>query len=268
MLLERREHKMAGPMPHSKQIEEFSLDYLVTCKNEWTKQTNSIKSSIGFRKIYKTSLSTSIVFSQFTRVSLNPRISSVLSLTTHMPALIVMGQALAFQLFLRQLIELTFWTIFFSDHPREWDEFCTSPNAGYCRTLENPISYLAHRELGFYVNYAREYFQSEPSAEAIKAIEALDRLRAVLNAVIHPGSIAISLDLKNSVIDKISTEDLDKLSLLQRECLANASLLICAFSVKKFNHFSASARAHFDDLIGKTRAKKLRSGAFGLTKGV
>lgn len=181
------------------------------------------------------------------------------------PLLAGMGQVAAANIELRRFVELIMWTIYFADHPVEWDSFEREPDAGFSGDLRHPIHYWAHRGFQFYADYVRERMGCEESTIAIGAVDSLREVQGELNADVHPGRLATTR-ARIPVIDRNLLSVLDAFHRVQRKVFSDGCILIAALRRKNFDRLQASERAHFDWLIGSRRKKLIRAGSFGLRR--
>ena len=163
---------------------------------------------------------------------------------------------------LRRFIELTLWTLYFTDHSIEWKEFI-SGSGGFSRDTSKPISFAAHRELNYYLGYAKELMASEQSGIALKAISNIDAAKKTLNSFVHAGHMARST-LKIPPYDSVKEKDLRLFARLQSATFSNCCVVLAAYRRERFNRMTAIARAYFDALVGSAVQKQIRSGPFGL----
>jgi hypothetical protein len=171
-----------------------------------------------------------------------------------------LGQASLGAAEMRRFVELTLWTVYFTDHPVEWRSF---GQGGFSRDVRKPISYAARRELTHYFDYARELMSAEPSGLGTKAIDMMKQLTQDLNAAVHPGELAQSVR-RIPPHEEVSDAALRRFNRLQQPVFANCCLLLAAYRRREFDRFNAAARAHFDRLVGPTLRRAVRRGPFGL----
>lgn len=164
---------------------------------------------------------------------------------------------------LRRFIELIAWDIYFRDHKIEWERFQKSPISGFARDLEDPIEYCAHRELAFYLNYARALVAEEPSQTSLQAVHDLKKVQGELNGFVHAGAV---LQSTQSVLpfDGIQETDLKQFNDIQKEVFKNSCLLLAAVRSRDFDQLPPMHRAYFDWLVGPQLERKIRSGPFGI----
>jgi hypothetical protein len=164
---------------------------------------------------------------------------------------------------LRRFVELAAWTIYFTDHPVEWRSFEATPSAGMFPTLDQPIRYCAHRGLKFYLDYASERVDAEPSGIARAALSEIRTAKDELNAVVHPGKLSVTPG-KIPPFESTTDSDLRTFADLQQKVFSNVCVVLGAMFRKEFDKMPPMHRAHFDRLIGNSTAKQIRSGDFGL----
>jgi hypothetical protein len=173
------------------------------------------------------------------------------------------GQVSVAALELRRFVELVCWTIYFSDHPVEWLRFESDSTSGFSQDVRKPISYAAHRELGYYIEYARELMAREPSGLGRGSVEALKQASHALNSAVHAGELA-RLKSGFPVGSAPCDRDLSDFGRIQRRVLSNSCILLAAYKRSRFDRLNALARAHLDWLVGPKVRRQLRSGPFGL----
>ncbi len=221
------------------------------------------RSTKSFQEVYAISLSADVVLRNLAVPSLRPRLAAARSIILRVPMLVSLGQPSLGAVELRRLVELTLWTVYFTDHPIEWHSFGAGSNAGFSQDARKPISYAARRELIHYFEYARELMGSEPSGLARKAIDVMKQQTHDLNASVHAGELAQSVR-RIPPHEEVSDTVLQRFKRLQQPVFANCCLLLAAYRRRKFDRFNATARAHFDWLVGSKLRRAVRQGPFGL----
>ena len=177
--------------------------------------------------------------------------------------LVALGQQSLAKVELRRLLELVFWVIYFTHHPREWEHFDGKRMMGFTKDTSKPIGYAAHRDLTFYFSYAKEYMEQEHSGEAVKAIQELEDIKQRLNAEVHAGQIARKP--QHAIpFDTLDETEIRAFASFLRRALSALMVLLLAFDRKSFQQMQAGPRAYFDWLVGTERAKSIRSRDFGL----
>jgi hypothetical protein len=213
--------------------------------------------------VYKTSLAAHTVLGYLSSPNLAPSLSPARTIAVRVPLLVVIGQSSAALTELRRFVELIYWTIYFTDHPVEFQEFRSS-SAGFTRDSARPISFAAHRELIYYIAYAKELMSAEPSGIALKAISSTEAVTRTLNSFVHAGRVARSTT-KVPPYDSVEDKDLKDFARLQRATFASCCTVLAAYRRVKFNKMPAVARSYFDMLVGSATRKQIRSGPFGLS---
>jgi len=221
---------------------------------------SSAKTMTAFREIYAVSLSADVVLRNLSSSVLRPRLVAARSIILRLPMLVGLGQAAVAAAEMRRLVELTLWTVYFTDHPVEW---CNFGEGGFSRDARKPISYAAHRELTHYFEYARELMDTEPSGLGAGAVDSMKQLTQKLNSRVHAGELALSVR-RIPPYERVSETALRRFGRLQRHVFANCCLLLAAYRRHRFDRFNATARSHFDWLIGPTLRRAVRRGEFGL----
>jgi hypothetical protein len=219
--------------------------------------------SDGFREIYQISLSTYAVLEGLAGSNLRPSLSSARSIAVRIPLLVSVGQSSAADAELRRFTELALWTVYFTDHPIEWRAFNQKTGGGFSQDARRPISYSAYRQLRFYLEYAFELMEQEPSGLGAKALNGVDQALSRLNAAVHAGRLARATN-RIPPHDDVTEPALRSFARLHRLTFSNCILLLAAYRRARFDHLNAVARAHFDWLIGPNLKREVRKGPFGL----
>lgn len=253
---------MPSLLPHSSQIRSDSNSYLEELQRLVTKSGTKHVGSQHFVAIYKITLAADAIFSKLSR-SLKPSPTACRSLIQKIPVLIAISQPGTAQLELRRLIECAFWTIYFSDHPVEWQEFVDKPGKGYARDQASPISYNARREPIFYRNYAKERYLREPSGLIGPSINELEKSYSELSASLH-GAAKSTTPRLHPAFEQIEDKDLDRFAKQYKKIAANVLMMLCAFAPGKFNNLPPVHRAWFNWLVGPPTSKAIRGSKFGL----
>lgn len=222
------------------------------------------KASPIFKQIFRVALAGESILATLKSRKLRPDISAIRNTSRRIPVLISLGQAGLAKVELRRLLELTFWVIYFTHHPREWDHFDGKRQLGFTRDVNKPIGYAAHRDLSFYFSYALEYMESEPSGQAIASINILSDVKKQLNAAVHAGQIARQPAVQIP-FDSFSEPELERFLSLQKQAIANSIIVLLAFDNRAFNRMPAGPKAYFDWLIEADVRKNIRKGPFGLS---
>lgn len=244
-------------------LENQSKRYLADSGSLLTRSISSFKNSKDFYELYKICLASKAVLTELDSPRFKPALNSLHTISLRIPLLVAAGQSAVVKVELRRFVELTFWTIYFTNHPIEWQNFSGTRGTGFSRDTHRPITFAAHRELNAYMEYAREYMEAEPSGVALKALNMLEDDKNQLNSAVHAGEIARA-PLLNVPVDPFSQKDLKRISALVKRILGHSIVLIAAFDKDKFDHLPAGPKAYFDWLIGASFQKKIRLGPFGL----
>jgi hypothetical protein len=254
---------MASVLPHSAVIKSNVDEYCKDTQVIVGECVGRVRSESDFREIVKATLATDTVLARLSTRREAPRISAARGLMQRVPLLVAIGQLPASRAELRRFIEVTLWTIYFTDHPIEWRAFCQDVGRGYAKDINAPIAYCAFRERLFYSNYAIELFEKEPSGLAQLAAKKLSTVFAELNAFVHPGHVATTTPLRPAW-DDVTKKELKQLAMLHRNVCSSACMVLSARFRKQFDRLPPVGRAWFDWLVGSQLAKKLRAGDFGL----
>jgi hypothetical protein len=220
-------------------------------------------SSAAFQDVYEISLAAFTALGGLADRNLRPSLAPARSLVLRTPLLVGIGQQTVAEAELRRFVELLLWTIYFTDHPVEWRDFLRAVGTGFSQDLRKPISYSAHRQLRFYLDYALELMSSEPSGLAAKAGRDLDQTLRRLNAASHAGQLARG-SVRTAPHDDLSEPTLREFARIQRSTFASCTILLAAYRRRKFDRLNAISRAYFDWLIGSRLKKEVRGGPFGL----
>lgn len=254
---------MAGPLPHSKQIECMANAFLSDFRQEVGAAESLLKKSAGFQNIFRTSLATDAILSKILKARNGPPAGPARAIVSRVPVMVCARQVGPCRVELRRFIELIIWHVYFEDHAVEWKRFEGDPRRGFVREMDDPIDFCAHRELTFYLNYAKSRMADEPSQIAARAVDQLRKEQSILNADVHPTGI-VGHGITKFPLDAIGEVELKSLNNTQRSVFGNACILLAARHMPQFNRLGAMHRAHFDWLIGSKTAKEIRSGPFGL----
>jgi hypothetical protein len=249
--------------PKAAQLADQINAYAASAESIVKASLAAAQGSTAFAEVYHISLSTDAVLRGLTNAKLQPRLVASRSIVLRIPFLVGMGQQSVAMVELRRFVELICWTVYFSDHPVEWQCFQQEPGGGFSQEGRKPISYAAHRELSYYVEYARELMQAEESGLAVEAVDGIKQASHQLNAAVHAGQLAHATVMKPPH-EPISETGLRKFSAVQRQVFANCCVLLSAYCRPQFDGLNAAGRAHFDWLVGAKLRRKVRQGPFGL----
>jgi hypothetical protein len=236
--------------------------FLLATKSVAANATVQAGKSEAFREIYKLSLTTNSVIAALGGSGLRPMAAAPKNITVRIPVLICTGQFSVAEVELRRFVELMIWALYFTDHSIEWKHFIDD-SKGFSQDTRKPIAYAARRELSFYLEYARELMEDEPSGLALSAVGRLRHALSRLNANVHAGHLAKSARAIPPHDDMDETA-LRSFATIQRTTFASCCVLLAAYRRKKFNAMDAVARDHFDWLLGPQLRKAVRRGPFGL----
>lgn len=242
------------------QIEQYIDGALSVVKDSFS----AARGSAAFADIYHLSLSADTLLRSLSRAKLRPKLAAARSIVLRLPFLVGMGQQSIATVELRRFVELICWTVYFSDHPIEWRSFEENPG-GFAQDTRSPISYCAHRELAYYLEYARELMSAEPSKLGVQAVDGIKQVSHDLNASVHAGQVAHATRVTTPHED-IPEPVLRRFGSVQRRVFTNCCLLLTAYCKSQFDQLNAVSRAHFDWLVGSTVRKQVRRGPFGLTR--
>lgn len=209
------------------------------------------------------SLATHTVIGALSSPMVRPSLNPARSLSARIPLLVGIGQWSVAQGELRRFIELISWAVYFTDHPVEWEEFKMATSTRFAQDTTKPISFAAHRELGFYLQYALELMDREPSGLGERAVEDIKNVVKALNSSVHAAHLA-KAGSKIPPHDDLSEPVLRTFADIERQTFSSCTLLIAAYRRTKFNQLDATARAHFDWLIGPKLRREVRKGPFGI----
>lgn len=253
---------MNSILPNAGAFKKQVQSYVADTRNIVETCITTAEASAPFTHIYKISLATHTILGSLSSSKLTPSLAAARAISVRIPLLVLIGQSSAALTELRRFLELTLWTIYFSDHPVEWKEF-SGGTGGFTRDTRAPIAYAARREVSYYLAYAKELMVLEPSGIASKALLELDGVRQALNSSVHAGRIARSAG-RIPPYDSVADKDLEAFGKLQRTTFASCCVVLGAYRRSKFDKMTAVSRAYFDFLVGSTMRKEIRSGPFGL----
>lgn len=256
---------MGKILPTSAKILDQVTTYSLSSRSIVDQCFNAAASCSAFHEIYEVSLSVHTVLGGLADGSLRPRVNSARTLAVRIPFLVGVGQSSVAEAELRRFVELILWAIYFTDHPIEWRNFVGATSQGFSQDARKPISYAAHRELGFYIEYALELMESEPSGLGTIALENIKQGVRRLNAAVHAGRLARTAG-KVPPHDEITESALRNFCKIQRPTFANCAVLLAAYRRSTFDKLDAMSRAYFDWLVGAKLRRDVRKGPFGLPK--
>jgi hypothetical protein len=252
--------------PNAAQLAQQVRAYVGDAESIVKASLASSQGSNAFADVYHISLSTDAVLRGLANPRLQPRLVAARSIVLRIPFLVGMGQQSVAVVELRRFVELVCWTVYFSDHHVEWQCFQHEPGAGFSQEGRKPISYAAHRELSYYIEYARELMQAEDSGLAVEAVDGLKQASHQLNASVHAGQLAQATVMMKAPHEAISDAGLRKFGAIQRQVFANCCVILSAYCRPQFDKLNAAGRAHFDWLVGAKVRRKIRQGPFGLKR--
>jgi hypothetical protein len=253
---------MTTILPHTGALRQQIVDYLdevVTLAGDYS---TALAKSGAFTSLFKTTLAGDTVLAKLSSTE-KPRLAAARSILRRIPILIAVGQIRAADGYVRKLIEVIFLCMYFTDHPVEWLEFTTSAASGISREFSTPIAYNARREPSFYANYTKELFRKEPSGLAQSAAQDLSVAYGDLSVSVHAAAPSVQGKLSEAH-DPVDEASLHAFAETYKRSAADVSVLVAARFQRKFDRLPPVHRAWFDWLIGKDRAKRLRTGRFGL----
>ena len=254
---------MAGPLPHSKAINQQIQGFMGDVIKSVAVASSCLGQDHNFKSIYKSCYFADAFLSQINDAKVLPCINQMRAALRRSTNLICLGQTGSTYLELRRFIEMTFWCLYFVDHQIEWDFLKLNMGKGYVHEDDEPISYSAHRELSYYIRYAKELFEKEVSGLGSVCLNVLSTDVSQLNFQIHPTSL-IDSDFENSCYHKMTSSEFASFSALIKRVLSNASIVIALKFLKSFQNLPAMNRAMFDALVGKEREIILRSPDIGI----
>jgi hypothetical protein len=254
---------MKSVLPKRAELIKQTQQYLADANSLIDRSLGEYKKSEDFAELYKTCLAANTVLQAMDSPTFRPSLQSLRTISLRIPLLMAAGQSSIVKVELRRYLELALWSIYFTHHPVEWQNFVGKRGTGFVRDPRRPISAAAHKELSSYMDYAREYMEIEPSGIALKALDNLEQDKRLLNAAVHAGEIARS-PLQNIPIDNFLPRELKKTSALTKRVFGHSLLILAAFDRERFDSLPAGAKAYFDWIVGPTFQKKIRSGPFGM----
>ena len=253
---------MAKILPHNARIRSDVSSYLREVADIVSECTQELHDAAEYRNIYKTCLATDSVLRKLSHRE-TPRLAVARGLIQRVPFLVAAGQLPSVRYELRRFVEVVLWCIYFSDHAVEWKTFQENPTKRFVKDISQPIVFCAFRERAFFSNYAAELFKNEPSGIALEAARELSRRCNELNAEVHPQKIATAGGLRPAW-DRLTDAELAATAKVHRSVCSACCVMLAAYLKQRFNRLPPVHRAWFDWLIGSGRAKKTRSGRFGL----
>lgn len=255
---------MSSLLPTSAKIRQLVADYTADSRKIVEKCMTAADFCAAFQEVYELSLATYTVLGSLSTLSLRPRLHPARNVVVRIPLLVGVGQSSVAEAELRRFVELILWALYFTDHPIEWKNFNDKTSGGFAQDARKPISYAAHREASFYLEYALELMDSEPSGLGVKAVENVKQAVKKLNAAVHAGRLARQVG-KVPPHDDMSEAALQSFAKIQRQTFSSCCLLLAAYRRPRFDSLNAVSRAYFDWLLGAKLRREVRKGPFGLT---
>jgi len=183
------------------------------------------------------------------RLTKKPSLFAACAVVQRVPLQILLAQVAAGRVELRRLIELTFLTVYFTDHPIEWAHFERTPGEGINTARDTPIAAAAHREPSYYASYVKELMVAEPSGLALGAARDLAVIFGMLSSSVHAASASLKI-LPDVPIGQLTSSEMSAFLRDYRAVAANAIIVLAAFRRRKFDSFPPAYRAWFDWLVG------------------
>ena len=202
-------------------------------------RTRRLGDSSDFRSTYKATLAADAVLSRLASSRCKPRLSAHRTVVRRSLAAFSLGQPGLSRLALRQAIELTFWTIYFSEHSVEWVSFEGNPSLSRGEPT-SPIRHAAHREPAFYRAYARELFESESSRHYLRlGGSAVSRLWSPVGGD-SPNKHRYKPRLGPAIEDQ-SARQLAAFRKIHREVCASICIALAALTTSRFKRVPAGS---------------------------
>jgi hypothetical protein len=223
------------------------------------------KQSQAFKDLYKSCLAITTVLKALDSPSRKPRLKGLTSIALRLPLLVAAGQSSVAKVELRRFVEISLWSLYFSDHPIEWQNFEGKRDGGFTTDPHLPISFAAHRELNSYFEYAAEFLKPEPSGVSRSALNLLQNDKRALNAAVHAGEIAKSAK-RIPPLDDFSENRLKREAALATRVFRHCIILLAASDKGKFDRLPATPRAYFDWMVGNDLGRRIRAGIFGIAR--
>ena len=254
---------MASVLPHSAVIRRSTSTYLGDVEVLAAKTVQCVRALPAFRGVYKVTLATDLVLAGLATRTHSPSLATSRALIRRIPFLASLGQTPGAVVELRRIIELTFWSVFFTEHPREWARFQDLSSHAFVHPDAEPLTAAACREPSFYRKYARDLLQSEPSGLAVSAVDRLGVEYGNISEVVHPAKLTSGPRVP-PVFELPEEGQMQALGKQFRAVCRDVSIVLAAVTRRRFDNLGPVQRAWFDWLLGSAKAKRLRSGPFGL----
>lgn len=254
---------MTTALPHSSIVAKHLSEFLDDLDEEVRKSIACLRNSANYRGVFKNSLAAYVILKVLGRREL-PLLKGATGITRRLPLLVACRQVSLAYVELRRFVELATWYPYFREHPVEWQELQENPERGFTRDADKPIVYCAHREISWYIAYARERFSEEPSGLAKEAIDALFKAHRNLSAHVHAVANTMPGGFLKDPFDSVAPNEIRNFQKIQRRVLSAGCILIAAAKPEKISKLEAVDRAWFDWLVGRASARKIRSEPFGL----
>lgn len=254
-------------IPHSSSIRSDFEEFLEQVLTSVGANIGSAKKDPDVLNVFKVSLAAHTSFRGFSKVSNDPLLGAASGIARRCATLVAIRQISLTRVELRRLIECVFLYIFFLDHPMEWSLFSLNPSSSGEFDRNDPLVSLASGSPALYRAFAKGILSLEEAGIGPRCFEGLSTAYSNLSQDVHAGTGAVhssgSLALAQDKYDgRIAT----KLRNDVEAVLGNAVRAIACANPPLLCGLDGIDRSWFDWLIGKDDAKKIRGGAFGVTR--
>jgi hypothetical protein len=247
--------------PHSKVTRAASDSFLVELASVQSSNVAQLKTSSSFLELYKATLAADCLLEALSADGARDLTAARLSARAVL-TLVCGGQYRGATVEIRRMIEAVVHSVYFQDHPVEYEKYQRNPRQGFVTDKTTPILYCAFREFSFYGNYAAERLKEEPSGLAAQALEALTTDYGNASAYVH-ASLAVPTGVFPELLETTERET-SKLAKAARRAFASGVIVVSAARREAFDHLPPMTRGWFDWVIGERASKTLKSGPFGL----
>lgn len=255
---------MTTARPHSAVVHQHFQHYLDGAVAEIRTTVLAAANSHAHKAVYKNSHAAYSILKQLGQHRPQPLVRGLAANARRHSLLMACRQLSLAHVELRRAIELAAWFVYFRDHPVEWRHFVQNPGGGTAIDRERPIAFCAHRNTRWYLAYCQERFSNEETGECVAAARHLLSEYSPLSGHVHVAMASLQTTPLRAAFDTNEESAVDRFARLQKRVLSAAAVLVAGVIPGGLGKLPATERDWFDWLVGKKRAKRIRSAQFGL----
>lgn len=252
---------MSSVLPHSGTIRAHVRDYCSEVSEYVVEALGRSEAESAMVLAYKTALALDCSLGSIAR-SARPSIKFLRVLNRQILVHIAIGLEEAALTEMRRLMEGVVLSLYYSDHPVEYERMARDPSTAIVKGIDRPISFCAHREPTFYFNYVKDRMSDESSGQGKAAVDVLATQYRECSVVVH--AKAASLDRRPLRLVHMDARVRESVAKRHRIISSAVCILVSARWTAAFGKLGPVQRAWFDWLVGTQRAKAIRGAQFGL----